>query len=102
MNYVYASLLLHSAGKPITEDGIKKVVAAAGENPDEAKVKTLVAALEGVDIKSAIEKAAMPVAVAAPVAASSGEAQPKKEEQSEEEMEKKAETAAEGLAALFG
>lgn len=100
MNYIYASLLLHSAGKPITEDSIKGVVESTGESADTAKVKALVSALEGVDIKAAIEKAAMPVAVAAPVAVAQPEQ--KKEEQSEEEMEKKAETAAEGLAALFG
>lgn len=101
MNYIYASLLLHSAGKPINEEGIKRVVEAAGEKADDARVKALVSALEGVDIKSAIEKAAMPVAVAAAPAAAVPEPQ-KKEEASEEEMEKKAESAAEGLAALFG
>lgn len=101
MNYIYASLLLHSAGKPITEDGIKRVVEATGEKAEEAKVKALVAALEGVDIKGAIEKAAMPVAAAAAPSVDT-EPQAKKEEASEEETEKKAETAAEGLAALFG
>ena len=102
MNYIYASLLLHSAGKDINEHNVKKVVEATGENADEARIKALVAALEGVDIKSVIEKAAMPVAVAAAPAATAEVKAEKKEEASEEELEKKAEEAAEGLAALFG
>ncbi len=103
MNYVYASLLLHSAGKDINEDNIKKVVSATGENPDDVKVKALVAALDGVNIEAVISKAAMPVAVASAPAAASPAGEAKKEEgPSEEEVEKKAEEAASGLAALFG
>lgn len=98
MNYVYSALLIHSAGKKITEDSVKKIITAAGETPDDAKIKVLVSALEGVNIDEAISKAVMPVAVAsAPVAAET-----KKEEVSEAEQEKKAEEAAEGLGALFG
>ena len=44
MNYVYASLLLHSASKPVNEENLKKIIEAAGETPDEAKIKALVAA----------------------------------------------------------
>jgi len=102
MNYVYAGLLLHSAGKKIDEEHLKKVISATGEHPDEAKIKALVAALEGINIDEAISKAAMPVAVAAPAVAASPSAETKKEEPTEEEMEKKAEEAASGLAALFG
>ncbi|MCX6815491.1 MAG: 50S ribosomal protein P1 [Candidatus Aenigmarchaeota archaeon] len=103
MNYVYASLLLHSAGKPINEENVKKVVAAAGDQPDEAKIKALISALDGVNIEEVISKAAMPVAVAAPVATGAAAATEKKEEgPSEAEMEKKAEEAASGLASLFG
>lgn len=100
MNYIYSALLLHSAGKEITEENVKKVVEAAGEKADESKVKALTSALEGVDIKSVVEKAAMPVAVAsAPVA----QAEVKKEAgPSKEDEEKKAESAAEGLSSLFG
>lgn len=101
MNYVYSALLLHSAGKEITEENIKKVVSAV-EEPDDAKVKALVTALEGVNIEDIISKAAMPVA--APVAAEQKEAKEDKKEEgpSEEELEKKAEEAASGLASLFG
>ena len=99
MNYVYSALLLHSAGKDVSEENVKKVVSSV-EQPDDAKIKALVAALEGVDIADVISKAAMPTAVAAaPIAAAQGEA--KKEGPSEEEVERKAEEAAGGLSLLF-
>ncbi len=102
MEYVYAALLLHAAGKEINEENIKKVIEAAGIQPDDARIKALVSALEGVDIEEAISQAAMPVA-AAPVAAAGAApaAEEKKEEKSEEEEKKEEETAA-GLASLFG
>lgn len=100
MNYIYSALLLHSAKKEITEENVKKVVSSV-EQPDDAKVKALVAALEGVNIEEVISKAAMPVSVsAAPVAAVATEK--KEDKPSEEEQEKKAEEAAAGLSALFG
>ncbi|MEK6887980.1 MAG: 50S ribosomal protein P1 [Candidatus Aenigmatarchaeota archaeon] len=99
MNYVYSALLLHSAGKDISEENVKKVVSSV-EQPDESKIKALVAALDGVDIADVISKAAMPTAVAAVSAAPAQEA--KKEGPSEEEEQKKAEEAAGGLASLFG
>ncbi len=101
MEYVYAALLLHAAGKEINEDNVKKVLEAAGVSVDDAKVKALVASLEGVNIDEAIEKAAMPVAAAAPAAAPA-QAEEKKEEKSEEEEKKTEEEAAAGLSALFG
>lgn len=100
MNLVYASLLLHSANKPINEANVKKIAEATGEKVEDTQIKALVAALDGVDIKSVIEKAAMSVA-AAP-SAPAGEAKEKKAEKKEENTEKKAEEAAAGLGALFG
>ncbi len=99
MEYVYAALLLNSAGKEINEEGIKKVLTAAGAKPDDARVKALVAALDGVDIKEAISKAA-PVA-SAPASSAQEE---KKEEAKEEKKEEKVseEEAVAGLGALFG
>lgn len=93
MEYVYSALLLHSAKQPITEENVKKVLQSTGVAVDEAKVKALVASLQGVNIDEAIKQAA--VAVAAPAA------EEKKEEKKEEEG-KKAEEAAAGLSALFG
>jgi len=94
MEYVYATLLLHKLGKPVDEHGMKKVLEAAGSNADEAKIKTLIASLQGVDLDKAMsEAAAMPVAAAG---ASAGA------EKKEEKKEEKAEESAEGLSALFG
>jgi len=101
MNLIYGALLLHSAGKQVTEETVKKVADAVG-GAEEAQVKALVAALEGVNIGDVISKAAMPVAVATPVAASAQQAAEKKDEVSEEDQTKKAEEAAAGLSALFG
>ena len=100
MEYVYAALLLHKAGKEITEDSLKKVLEAAGVQPDEARVKALVAALEGVNIDEAMEKAAAAPVAAAPAAAPASEE--KSEEKKEEDDEKKEEQAVAGLGALFG
>jgi len=101
MEYVYAALLLHAAGKEINEENIKTVLQAAGVNVDDARVKALVAALEGVNIEEVIEKAAMPVAVAAPAAAEAP-AEEEKVEEEEEEEEASEEEALAGLGALFG
>jgi len=98
MEYIYASLLLHAAKQEVNAENVTKVLQAAGVKPDEAKVKTLVASLDGVNIEEAISKAAMPVA-AAPAAEAKEE---KKEEKKEEDIEKRAEQAVEGLAGLFG
>ena len=64
MEYVYAALLLHKAGKPVDENGVTSVLKAAGVTVNEARVKALVAALEGVNIEEAISKAAFAAAPA--------------------------------------
>ena len=100
MEYVYAALLLHSAGEKVTEDGVKKVLTAAGVKVEEPRVKALVAALSEIKIEDALKAAqAIPVA-AAPAAA--GPAEAKKEEKKPEEEKKKGEEALAGLGALFG
>ncbi len=106
MEYVYAAMLLHKAGQKVEEASVKKVLEAAGVKPDEARIKALVASLEGVNIDEAIEKAAVPVA-AAPAPAEGGEAkakggEKKEEKKSAEEEKKSEEQAAAGLGALFG
>ncbi len=102
MEYVYGALVLHAAGKPVTEENLKKVLTAAGVKPDEARIKALTAALEGVNIDEAIATAvALPAAAAAPAAPAA--ATEKKEEKKKEEEEKVSEEeAAAGLGALFG
>ncbi|MBU0666385.1 MAG: 50S ribosomal protein P1 [Nanoarchaeota archaeon] len=101
MEYIYCAMLLYKAGQKIDESSMKKVLEAAGVKADAARIKALVAALDGVDIEEAIKSAA--VAPAAAPAAPSGNVAPAevKEEQPKEE-EKSEEQAAAGLGALFG
>lgn len=103
MEYIYGAMLLHSAGKKITEENVKKVLTAAGVKADDARIKALTASLEGVDIEEAIKTAAVPVAAAPAQPAASGD-EGKKEEKKEkkEEEEVSEEEAAAGLGALFG
>jgi len=101
MEYIYSAMLLHSAGQKITEEHVKKVLTAAGVKADDARIKALVASLEGVNIDEAIKNAAIPVA-AAP-AAPAGKTEEKKEEKKKEKKEEVSqEEAAAGLGALFG
>jgi len=106
MEYIYAAMLLHKAKQEVNEGSVKKVLEAAGVKPDEARIKALVASLEGVNIDEAVEKAAAPVAAVAAAPAEGGEAKKeggeKKEEKSAEEEKKESEQAAAGLGALFG
>ena len=98
MEYMYAALLLHKLAKPVDEDGIKKIVTAAGVKPDDVKIKALVSALGEVNIDEALKNASM-ATVAAPAAAAPA-AEAKKKEAPKEE--KPAEEALEGLSSLFG
>ncbi len=102
MEYVYGALVLHAAGKPITEESLKKVLTAAGVKPDETRIKALTAALEGVNINEALAKA-VAVPAAAPSAAPAPEKKEEKKGKKEEKEEKVSEDeAAAGLSALFG
>lgn len=101
MEYVYSALVLHSAGKPIDEAHVTKVLTAAGVEPNAARVKALVASLEGVNIEEAISKAAFAAPAAAAPAAAGAPAGEKKEEK-KKEPEVSEEEAAAGLGALFG
>ena len=106
MEYVYSAMLLHSAGKKITEENVKKVLTAAGVKADEGRIKALTASLDGVNIEEAIKTASVPAAAPAAVASggekTSEKKEEKKEEKKKEEEEVSEEDAAEGLGALFG
>ena len=104
MEYIYAAMLLHKAGKEINEQNITQVLTAAGVNPDTVRVKALVASLAEVKIDDAIKSApTMMAAPAAAPAAPTAEAKPKEEKKEKKEDEKQKEEAAlEGLGALFG
>ncbi|PLW80420.1 50S ribosomal protein P1 [Candidatus Woesearchaeota archaeon] len=103
MEYVYTAMLLHKAGKDVTEDAVEKVLKAAGVDVDASRVKALVAALNGVNIDEAIEKAAVVSAAPAAAAPAGGDAPAAeaKEEKKEEEKKDDADAGA-GLGALFG
>ncbi len=104
MEYVYAAMLLHKAGQKIDEASVKKVLEAAHVKVDDARAKALVAALEGVNIEEAIEKAAMPMAVAAAPASGHEHKHEAKADTAHKAAEEKKseEAAAAGLGALFG
>ncbi len=95
MEYIYAALLLHKLGQPVNEENLKKVIHATGAHVDEAKVKTLIASLQGVDIAS--ELANVQIAVSPAAGAAAGH-----EVKAEKKEEKKEEESAAGLASLFG
>ncbi|MCD6247418.1 MAG: 50S ribosomal protein P1 [Candidatus Diapherotrites archaeon] len=102
MEYIYSALLLHAAGKEITEEAVTNVLKAAGIEVDAAKVKALIASLKEVNIEEAIQKAAtVQVAPAAKAAETKAEAA-EEEKKEEEEEQKTEEEAASGLSALFG
>ena len=100
MEYMYAAMLLHSAGKDISEEAISTTLTAAGIQSDSTRVKALVAALADVDIEEALKA---PVFTAGPApaapAAAEEEAAPVEEEKEEEPEE---EEDLQGLGALFG
>ena len=102
MEYVYAAMLLHKVGKAVDEASVKKVLQAAGATVEDARVKALVAALHGVNIDEAIQKASITPVVAAPAAGEGKKAEAKKEEKTEEKAKEESEAAAAGLGALFG
>ncbi len=104
MEYIYAAMLLHKAKQKVDEATVKKVLEAAGVKADDARIKALVAALDGVDIEKAIKETMISAPAAPAKTAESEKPSDKKEEkkESKEEEEKKEEQAAAGLGALFG
>lgn len=109
MEYVYAALLLHYAKQEISEENLAKVLQAAGLQPDEVRIKTLVAALKEVNIDEAVKSAAFAPVAVAPAAGAPAQAQAAGQQQAaggekKEEEEKKGpseEEIAGSLAALF-
>jgi large subunit ribosomal protein L12 len=100
MEYMYAAMLLHSAGKEVSEDAVTNTLTAAGVSADSTRVKALCAALADVDIEEAL-KAPVFAAGASPAAAPAAaeEAAPEEEVKEEEPEE---EEDLQGLGALFG
>lgn len=102
MEYIYAALLLHKTGKKIDEESLRKVLEAAGAKVDEARIKALVASLEGVNIDEVLAQAqAMPVGTAPSISTPSPQAASKTKEEEKKEKKISEEEAATGLSALF-
>ena len=99
MEYMYAAMLLHSAGKEITEGTVENILNAAGISPDNVRVKALVAALAEVDIDEALKAPVLTAAAAAPVAPAAEE---EEDDEKPEEEEEEEEEDLQGLSALFG
>ncbi|MGH8629163.1 MAG: 50S ribosomal protein P1 [Burkholderiales bacterium] len=105
MEYIYAALLLHRLKQPVTEEGVKKIVQAAGGKVDDARAKALVAALGEIKIDDALKTAVAAPLVPAPAAAAPAApagAPAKPAEGKQESEEKKEEEALAGLSSLFG
>jgi large subunit ribosomal protein L12 len=102
MEYVYAAMLLHKAGKEISENSVSNVLKAAGIAADTVRVKAIVASLSEVDIEEAIKSAPTMMAAPATAQATAEEKKPKKEEKKPEDDKEKEDAALEGLGALFG
>jgi large subunit ribosomal protein L12 len=99
--YLHAVLVLHGAGKEVSQEAIVAVLKASGAKVDDAKAKVLAEAVKGVNFEDLLKQSAM--VAAAPAAAAPATGGEKKEEKKEEEDEgKKEEQAAEGLSSLFG
>lgn len=91
-------MLLNKAGKNVDEKNITAVLKAAGIDADAAKVKSLIAALDGVNIEEVIAQSSVAVAVA-PVSTSATPVEEKKEEKKKEAAP--VIDAAAGLGSLF-
>ncbi len=113
MEYVYAAMVLHEAGKETTEDSVTAILEAGDIDVDETRVKALVSALEDVDVEEAIAQSAAAPAPAAGGGAAAAEAEPEDDEEEEaheeeeeaepeDEEDEEDEDAAEGLGDLFG
>jgi len=102
MDYVYAVLLLHSAGKEITKENMTNIAKATEGKADDAKIDMIIESLKGKNIEEILESAssAQMFAGAGKPAENNSE---KKEEIKEEKKEEVSEDeAAAGLDALFG
>lgn len=99
MEYIYSVMLLNKAGKTVDEKSVTAVLEAAGVKADAAKVKSLIAALDGVDVEKVIAESSV-VASAAPAAAGAAATQAAAPV-AEKKEEAPAADASAGLGSLF-
>ena len=98
MESIYAALLLHKAGKKVTESAIEKILKAAGTDVDNSQITKLVAGLKEANIDDIISSAAAAPVMAASVSGSAPAAAEAKEVKEEEEEEEEEPT---GIGSLF-
>lgn len=107
MENIYAAMLLHKAGKDITEENVSDVLDAAGVDVDDNQVKALIAALEDVDVEEAIDNAVISAGSGstAPATDSSDDEEDESDDDDDDDEEEEEdvddEEAAEGLDNLF-
>jgi large subunit ribosomal protein L12 len=99
MESIYAALLLHKAGKSITDSAIEKVLKAAGADIDNSQITKLVAGLKEANIDDIISSAAAAPIMAAPVGGAAPATAEVKEVKKEEEEEEEEEPT--GIGSLF-
>lgn len=100
MEYIYSVMLLNKAGKTVDEKSVSAVLEAAGVKADAAKVKSLIAALDGVDVEKVIAESSV-VAAAAPAAAGAAPAAEAAAPAAAKKEEAPVVDASAGLAGLF-
>ena len=99
MESIYAALLLHKAGKKVTEDAVDKVLKAAGAKVDSSDITKLIAGLKEADIDEIISSAAAAPVMATTVSSAPAVAEVKEEKKSKEEEEEEEEPT--GIGSLF-
>ncbi len=103
MQYLHAALILHSTGKKVTEKGIEAIIKAAGDKPDESKIKALVATLTSIDIDEAMKGASLMTATVPGTSGVSESTKAVKDGSITEEVEEEEEEGDDlGLSSLFG
>ena len=99
MESIYAALLLHKAGKKITEDAVDKILKAAGAKVDSSDITKLIAGLKEADIDDIISSAATAPVMAASVSSAPAVVEAKEEKKAKEEEEEEEEPT--GIGSLF-
>jgi len=94
--YIHAALVLHAAKKEITEEGLEKVMKAAGVEPDMQRIRMLVSALSQIDVDQAISSQLIAASAASASTQPAASGEKPKEEAKPKEKEEMA-----GLGALF-
>lgn len=105
MEYIYTVLLLHELKKDINEENIKKVVSSVGVEPDDVRVKAVVAAMSEVNIDEVLKSGLAPMMaqpVPQPPPAPAEEKKPEEKKAEKKEEKKAEEETLAGLSSLFG